>query len=77
MSIDRILMMFAASVILGSSILPQLHHVYWLFLTGFVGVNLLQASLTGFCPLASILTSHWVSNRARPFPRPVYSGTKP
>ena len=57
MSIDRIVMMFAGIVILVSIILSQLHHVYWLFLTGFVGANLLQASVTGFCPLASILKS--------------------
>ena len=55
MSIDRIVMMFAGAVILVSVLLSQLHHAYWLFLTAFVGANLLQASFTGFCPLAKIL----------------------
>lgn len=55
MSIDRIVMMFAGTVILVSLVLSQLHHVYWLFLTAFAGANLLQASFTGFCPLAMIL----------------------
>ena len=55
MSIDRVVMMFAGSVILASLLLSQLHHVYWLYLTAFVGVNLLQASFTGFCPLAIML----------------------
>lgn len=55
MSIDRIVMMFAGTVILASLTLSQLHHAYWLFLTAFVGVNLLQASFTRFCPLAMIL----------------------
>ena len=55
MSIDRIVMFFAGSVILLSLALSQLHHVYWLFLAAFVGANLVQASLTGFCPLAKIL----------------------
>ena len=55
MSIDRIVMMFAGAVILVSVLLSHLHHVYWLFLTAFVGANLLQASVTGFCPLAKIL----------------------
>jgi hypothetical protein len=55
MSIDRLVMMFAGTVILVSLAMSQLHHVYWLFLTAFVGANLLQASLTGFCPLAKIL----------------------
>ena len=55
MTIDRIVMMFAGIMILVSLVLSQLHHVYWLFLTAFVGANLLQASITGFCPLAKIL----------------------
>ncbi|MCP4432623.1 MAG: DUF2892 domain-containing protein [Gammaproteobacteria bacterium] len=55
MSIDRIVLMFAGTVILLSLVLSQLHHVYWLYLTAFVGANLLQASITGFCPLAIIL----------------------
>ena len=55
MTIDRIVMMFAGAMILVSLALSQLHHVYWLLLTAFVGVNLLQASISGFCPLARIL----------------------
>ena len=55
MSIDRIVMLFAGSMILLSVALSQLHHVYWLFFTAFVGANLAQASITGFCPLAKIL----------------------
>lgn len=55
MSIDRIVMMFAGTVILLSIAMSQLHHVNWLFLTAFVGANLLQASFTGFCPLAKVL----------------------
>jgi hypothetical protein len=47
--------MFAGIVILASLGLSQVHHVYWLFLTAFVGANLLQASITGFCPLVKIL----------------------
>ena len=27
---------------------------YWYLLTGFVGLNLMQASLTGFCPAAKV-----------------------
>jgi hypothetical protein len=55
MSIDRIVMAFAGIVILASLTLSQYHSVNWLFLTGFVGLNLLQASFTRFCPLAIIL----------------------
>jgi len=55
MSIDRIVMAFAGTVIVASLVLSQYHSVNWLFLTGFVGLNLLQASFTRFCPLAVIL----------------------
>ncbi|MEJ2309834.1 MAG: DUF2892 domain-containing protein [Gammaproteobacteria bacterium] len=55
MSIDRIVMAFAGVVILASVLLAVYHNINWLWLTGFVGFNLLQSSFTGFCPLASIL----------------------
>ncbi len=55
MNIDRMVMAFAGAMILLSLTLSQLHHAYWLFLTAFVGLNLFQASFTGFCPLASVL----------------------
>ena len=57
MNIDRIVMAFAGFVILLSVVLSQMHSVNWLWLTGFVGANLLQSSFTGFCPLAVILKS--------------------
>lgn len=55
MSIDRIVLAFAGVVILASLGLSQVHHVNWLWLTTFVGANLLQSAFTGFCPLAIIL----------------------
>lgn len=55
MSIDRIVMAFAGTVILLSLVLSQVHSVYWLGLTAFVGANMLQAAFTRFCPLAMIL----------------------
>jgi hypothetical protein len=54
MSIDRIVLAFAGSVTLLSLALSQLHHLNWLWVTAFVGANLLQSSFTGFCPLARI-----------------------
>lgn len=55
MSIDRIVMVFAGTVILASLALSQLHDPAWLWLTAFVGANLFQAAFTGFCPLAIVL----------------------
>lgn len=55
MNIDRIVMSFAGFAILLSVVLSQYHSVNWLWFTAFVGANMLQASFTGFCPLAAIL----------------------
>lgn len=55
MSIDRFVLAFAGTVILVSLALSQLVHVNFLWLTAFVGANLLQSAFTGFCPLAMIL----------------------
>ncbi len=55
MNIDRLVFAFAGSFILISLALSQLHSVYWLWFTAFVGANMLQAAFTGFCPLAMIL----------------------
>jgi hypothetical protein len=42
-------------VVLVSLWLAHAHSPNWLWLTAFVGANLLQAAFTGFCPLAMIL----------------------
>jgi len=55
MSIERWVMRFAGSVVLASVLLAHLVSLNWLWLTAFVGANLLQSSFTGFCPLAMIL----------------------
>ncbi len=55
MSIDRLVMRFAGSVVLLSVLLAHFVNLNWLWLTAFVGANLLQSSFTGFCPLAMVL----------------------
>jgi hypothetical protein len=55
MSIDRLVLVFAGTMILVSVLLTVVHSQYWLLLTAFVGANLLQSAFTGFCPLAKIL----------------------
>jgi len=55
MNIDKLVMRFAGSLILLSLVLAVWLSPYWLWVTAFVGANLLQASFTGFCPLAKIL----------------------
>ena len=54
MNIDRAVMAFAGLVILVSLGLAHWVSPQWLWLTAFVGLNLLQSSFTGFCPAASV-----------------------
>ena len=60
MQIENVIRLFAGTVILlslalGVAASPLFHSANWLWLTAFVGANLLQSSLTGLCPLESIL----------------------
>lgn len=54
-TIDQWVFRIAGTMVLVSLVLSQLHSVYWVGLTAFVGANLLQSSYTGFCPLAVLL----------------------
>ncbi len=55
MNIDRFVLAFAGAMVLVSVALAHFASPWWLLLTLFVGANLLQASFTGFCPLAIVL----------------------
>jgi hypothetical protein len=54
MNIDRAVLAFAGMVVLVSLALGWLVSPYWLLLTAFAGLNMLQASFTGFCPAAIV-----------------------
>jgi hypothetical protein len=54
MNLDRAIFAFAGGLILASLALGYSVSPYWLLLTAFVGANLLQASVTGFCPAAIV-----------------------
>ncbi|MFO7975895.1 MAG: DUF2892 domain-containing protein [Candidatus Hydrogenedentota bacterium] len=55
MTIERVLRAIAGFFILMSAILAAVHSPYWLFFTGFVGVNLVQSGLTNWCPMVWVL----------------------
>lgn len=55
MKIDQLVMRFAGGFILITLLLSRIHSVHWLWITALVGANLIQASFTGFCPLAVLL----------------------
>jgi len=54
MNIDRAVLAFAGIMILVSLLLAFAVSPYWLLLTAFVGLNMLQAAFTGFCPAAMV-----------------------
>lgn len=55
MNIDRFVFAFAGTIILISLTLGIMVSQWWFLLAGFVGLNMLQAAFSGFCPLAMIL----------------------
>lgn len=54
MNLDRAVMAFAGVVVLVSLVLTRFVSPHWVWLTVFVGLNLIQASITGFCPAAKM-----------------------
>ncbi len=52
---ERIIRAVAGTLVLASVTLAWFVNTNWLFLGGFVGLNLLQSSFTRFCPLEEIL----------------------
>ena len=55
MSIDRIVLAVAGTMVLLSLLLGHFVSPYWYWFTAFVGANLLQSAFTGTCPLVLIL----------------------
>lgn len=61
MNLDRAVLALAGTITLISVALVALVSPWWLLLTGFVGLNLLQSSVTGFCPAAIVLARFGLS----------------
>ncbi len=55
MNLDRLVFTVAGIFVIASVLLSVFHSQYWLYFTAFVGLNMLQASFSGFCPLAVLL----------------------
>lgn len=62
MNLDRAVLLLAGTLTVLSALLVALVSPWWLLLTAFVGLNLLQSSITGFCPAAVIFRRLGVSN---------------
>lgn len=54
MTLDRAVMAFAGVMVLLSVVLTVYVSPLWMWFTVFIGLNLLQAAFTGFCPAAAV-----------------------
>jgi Inner membrane protein YgaP-like, transmembrane domain len=54
MTLNNAVTAFAGFMVLLSLVLTYWVSPYWVWLTVFVGANLLQSAFTGFCPAAMI-----------------------
>jgi len=54
MTLDAAVLRFAGFVVLLGIALAHYVHPYWIGLTAFAGLNMIQASFTGFCPAAMV-----------------------
>lgn len=61
MNLDRVVLAFAGFVVLAGLALGYLFSPYWYLLSAFAGLNMIQASITGFCPAAKIFSLLGVS----------------
>ncbi|PIE32154.1 sulfurtransferase [candidate division KSB3 bacterium] len=55
MNLDKLVIFFAGMMVLLSAALTQWHHQNWIWLTIFIGLNMIQSSLTGFCPIVFVM----------------------
>ena len=52
MNVDRAVFLFAGLVVLAGIVLSLVVSPWWLALPAFAGLNMIQASFTGWCPAA-------------------------
>lgn len=55
MTIERGLRLAAGGVVFASVALGVFVSPYWLYLTAFAGLNLLQSAVTNWCPMVWVL----------------------
>lgn len=55
MTVENAIRVLAGCMILTSLALAHYVSPNWLFLSGFVGLNLIQSAFTGFCPAEIVL----------------------
>jgi len=64
MRVENAVYLLAGTMITVSSVLALTVSPSWLVLTGFVGLNMVQSALTGFCPAEIIFKKMGLSQRS-------------
>lgn len=57
MTIDRAVFVLAGLVVLAGILLAHFVNPWWIGLSAFAGLNMIQAAFTGFCPAAMLFKS--------------------
>ena len=70
MTVERWLRLIAGAIVLASLGLSYVHSQYWLLLTAFVGLNLLQSGFTNWCLMMNILRALGVRDPNRSYVQP-------
>ena len=64
MTLERSILLIVGLIVLGSVLLAVYHDTRWLWLTGLMGLHLIQASFTGLCPVVMALRRAGLPSKA-------------
>jgi hypothetical protein len=64
MSVERAILLAVGVVVLSSLLLGIYHSPAWFWVTGLMGLHLIQASFTGMCPVVSLFKKLGLPQRA-------------
>jgi hypothetical protein len=65
MTVERAVRLMGGAMVLLSVALAHFFSFYWLWLTAFVGLNLLQSAFTNWCPAMSIFRAMGLKDASR------------
>jgi hypothetical protein len=64
MTVERGILLVVGAIVVLSVLLAVYHNINWLWLTGILGLHLVQASFTGMCPVVMALKKMGLPSRA-------------
>ena len=64
MTIERAILLIVGTTVLGAVLLAVYVNPLWIWLAGAMGAHLIQASVTGMCPV--VATLKWLGLTSRP-----------